>query len=191
LTPRVGILGSNGVQWVRPASLTDVYAELAKWGPGEAKLTVAGTSIGIYKTETPKVFPFRRSSLLLMRPWSPFFAFCFLVSFDDGVQVIIDIQSLPELNITLVGSGGVAFGASTTVSSYIAQLRSIAVARTTAGNADSVITFEALAANATKVANLHVRNVASIAGNLVLAKTKGFISDLATVHTPITIAITR
>jgi len=47
------------------------------------------------------------------------------------------------------------------------------------GHRGASITFGPLADHIRKIANTHVRNQASIAGNLVMARTMGFLSDLA------------
>ena len=48
-----------------------------------------------------------------------------------------------------------------------------------------VASFAAMARHVWRIATVHVRNIGSVAGNLVLAKTRGFLSDLATVCLPL------
>jgi xanthine dehydrogenase small subunit len=93
-------------------------------------------------------------------------------------KVLVDVGNLPELlQITTIDNVGVSFGASVSLSNLEETLDQ--QAKTLA--AELVASFSNLAKHVRRIANVHVRNAGSIAGNLTLAKTKGFLSDLATI----------
>jgi CO/xanthine dehydrogenase FAD-binding subunit len=88
----------------------------------------------------------------------------------------VDISTIAELHESSVTSTGVTVGAATTITELEQILRN-----TSSENAEAATSFEPLADHLLKIAGWHVRNMASIAGNLVMAKKHGFLSDLATV----------
>ena len=90
---------------------------------------------------------------------------------DDTTQVFVDISAVPELAGVAMSADGLTCGATTTISALIAALMA---------NAEKSTSYTVLVDHMKKVANWQVRNVGSWAGNLVMAKTKHFSSDIAT-----------
>ena len=90
---------------------------------------------------------------------------------DDTTQVFVDISAVPELAGVEMTEAGLVCGSTTTISTLIAALLA---------NAEKSTSYTVLVDHMKKVANWQVRNVGSWAGNLVMAKTKNFSSDIAT-----------
>eukprot|EP01043_Picozoa_sp_COSAG02_P019167 COSAG02_NODE_916_length_15971_cov_12.781061_1_plen_324_part_00 len=88
-----------------------------------------------------------------------------------SAEVFIDISAVKELAGVVMEEGGLTCGSTTTLSQLLAALQA---------NAQKSQSFSSLAKHIKKVANWQVRNVGSWAGNLVMAKTEGFASDIAT-----------
>lgn len=99
---------------------------------------------------------------------------------EDRPRVYLDIQHIPELLGHSVGDHGITVGAATTLEAFIDILRSTT---TTAAAPPStkLAMIPALIRHVRKIAGTHVRGVGSVGGNLMLAKGKGFLSDLATI----------
>jgi len=140
-------------QWFKVLELTDVYA-LKKNVPGEMKLVVGNTSVGIYKKNV------------------------------DDPTVFVDISTIKELNHIGIASGGtgVQIGGAVTLSRLMEFLDDTISKRGDRGTGGLI----ALRLHLQRVANVQVRNVASLAGNLMLTKIherRGtpFPSDLFTV----------
>eukprot|EP00939_MAST-03C_sp_MAST-3C-sp1_P001680 g1680.t1 len=90
-----------------------------------------------------------------------------------AVDVKIDVKNVPELaREPKIESGGkeLVLGAATSLTDLMDVLEA---------NRDVSETFGPLAEHIRKVANAHVRNQASVGGNLVMARTMGFLSDIA------------
>ena len=94
-------------------------------------------------------------------PWGP----------DDSTEVFVDISAVAELAGVEMGEAGLVAGSTTTISQLMAAL---------SANAAASASYPVLVDHMKKVANWQVRNVGSWAGNLVMAKTKHFSSDIAT-----------
>ena len=88
-----------------------------------------------------------------------------------SAEVFIDISAVKDLAGVTMEEGGLTCGSTTTLSQLLAALEA---------NAERSQSFASLAKHIKKVANWQVRNVGSWAGNLVMAKTEGFASDIAT-----------
>eukprot|EP01088_Endostelium_zonatum_P015383 TRINITY_DN3754_c0_g1_i3.p1 TRINITY_DN3754_c0_g1~~TRINITY_DN3754_c0_g1_i3.p1 ORF type:complete len:1005 (-),score=284.90 TRINITY_DN3754_c0_g1_i3:114-3128(-) len=96
------------------------------------------------------------------------------------VKNYIDISNLEELKQHSTDpEKGITVGAGVTITAFIAYLR--ATEAKNGNNVSKVKHLNALANHAYRVAGTHVRNIASIGGNLIIAKQKGFVSDLATI----------
>lgn len=93
-----------------------------------------------------------------------------------AANVFVDVHRIAELNKIESSDAGVTFGAAVTITKFMAELANAAKS----GDA-KVNTFAGLVAHSERIANVHVRNVGTIAGNLVMAKSLGFVSDLATI----------
>lgn len=97
---------------------------------------------------------------------------------NTGESVLVDISAVAELQTRSVGPEGVTVGAAVSIDSFIALVKE---ARTAEKNEARVNNLTALLHHANKVANVHVRHAGSVAGNLAMAKSLGFLSDLATI----------
>ena len=96
----------------------------------------------------------------------------------EQAQVLVDLGSVADLlRIEVEAEVGVRVGASVS----IARLEETLLEHAASGAAERVRSFSALAKHVRRVANVHVRNAGSVAGNLMLAKSRGFLSDLATI----------
>eukprot|EP01088_Endostelium_zonatum_P015867 TRINITY_DN4059_c0_g1_i2.p1 TRINITY_DN4059_c0_g1~~TRINITY_DN4059_c0_g1_i2.p1 ORF type:complete len:1245 (-),score=352.66 TRINITY_DN4059_c0_g1_i2:104-3838(-) len=93
------------------------------------------------------------------------------------VRHFIDISNLSELHQIGTNENGITIGGATTVTNFIKLLRSQAASQP----ADKTRSFIPLADHAYRVASVHVRNVGTVAGNIILAKNYGFTSDLAVI----------
>ena len=149
----------NGLSWVRPSSLDNVFELLEHPGSyflvlftlrlkgiAGSRLVVANTALGIYK--------------------------------EDPSKLLIDVQDIPELNESSVSHNSIKAGGNVTVTALIKLLQ---VAKASNDRENNKAYLSALITHLERIANKHVRNVGSIAGNLALAKSRGFLSDLATV----------
>ena len=87
------------------------------------------------------------------------------------IEVFIDISAVKELAGVQMTAECLEVGATKTLSQLIAALEN---------NATDSPSYEVLARQMKRVANWQVRNVGSWAGNLVMARTKGFASDIVT-----------
>ena len=90
---------------------------------------------------------------------------------DCPTDVFCDISAVAELCGVAMTGAGLQAGAAVTLSQLLAALEA---------NAGASASYGALATHIKKVANWQVRNVGSWAGNLVMARTRGFASDVAT-----------
>jgi len=137
--------------WVRPCSLQEALQYASTLPANQTKFVHANTSVGYYREE------------------------------NETVRNYIDISNLAELVQTSIDQEkGLTIGAGNTITSFISALRATQ-ASNGAGNPNKVKHLTALANHAYRVAGTHVRNIASIGGNLMISKKKGFVSDLATI----------
>eukprot|EP01045_Picozoa_sp_COSAG04_P005130 COSAG04_NODE_233_length_19175_cov_5.793196_3_plen_481_part_00 len=90
---------------------------------------------------------------------------------DDTSQVFVDISAVPELAGISMTEGGLVAGATTTLTQLMGALTA---------NAAASASYPTLVEHIKKIANTQVRNVGTWAGNLVMAKTTNFSSDMAT-----------
>jgi xanthine dehydrogenase small subunit len=90
----------------------------------------------------------------------------------DETDIFVDISAVKELSGVAMTESGLVVGSTTTLSQLLAALLA---------NSAVSASYGKLATHIKKVANWQVRNVGSWAGNLVMAKTKGFSSDIATI----------
>ncbi|CAI5993037.1 unnamed protein product [Closterium sp. NIES-65] len=168
------------VAWVASRSLDELRSVLlggkGKGGAGdggekEVRLVVGNTAVGVY----PELGRY------------------------DGVARVtrVDLKHLPELQRVAWEEGpgdeeneggeggarvvGVRFGAAVSLADVIAVLDTVAGKGTGASTSAAAEVFSSVAAHLRKVAGPHVRNAASIGGNLVLAASqRAFPSDVAT-----------
>ncbi|KAL3680391.1 hypothetical protein R1sor_023347 [Riccia sorocarpa] len=90
-------------------------------------------------------------------------------------KVLIDISRIPELSKISVTADKIIIGGAATITDLIVVLKS---------NLDRSPTFKPLLKHLQKVAHPQVRNIGSVAGNLVLCNNHGdFPSDIATIFT--------
>ena len=92
-------------------------------------------------------------------------------------KVFVDLQYIPELLQITNSDDGITFGASVTLTHLSNTLERVFNEL----NNEKVRSFPALVSHIYRIANVHVRNAGSIAGNLSITKTFGFLSDLATI----------
>mmetsp|Transcript_13385 Transcript_13385/g.21885 ORF Transcript_13385/g.21885 Transcript_13385/m.21885 type:complete len:1335 (-) Transcript_13385:313-4317(-) len=151
----------NGITWVKPASSMDALAKAMAAYP-DARLTVGKTSYGIYKPAFVSDSS-EEKGLKRTHHWH-------LES--KEYKTFIDISDIPEINGVKVVGDGIVVGAASKISHVMNALTA---------NKSASVSFAPLVAHMKKVANVHVRDSGSIAGNIMLAKTKGFLSDLATI----------
>jgi len=90
--------------------------------------------------------------------------------------LLVDISSLEELKGIEVTDTGLSVGAGVSISSFINALEQAQKNE----DKEKVQTFAALTSLVKRVANVHVRNRGTVAGNIAMAKTRGFLSDLVT-----------
>jgi len=93
------------------------------------------------------------------------------------VRHFIDISNLSELHQIGSNENGITIGGATTVTNFIKLLKDQAKSQP----GDKTRSFIPLAEHAYRVASVHVRNVGTVAGNIILAKNYGFTSDLAVI----------
>jgi len=91
-------------------------------------------------------------------------------------RVLIDVSNIPSTRAVFTTEDYLVVGAATPISTFAGLLLAEGVSR---GGAVRQ-TLTALHDIVMWIANVHVRDVASIGGNLMMAKTLGFASDLAT-----------
>ncbi|KAL2612676.1 hypothetical protein R1flu_024368 [Riccia fluitans] len=90
-------------------------------------------------------------------------------------KLLIDISRIPELSKISVTGDKIIIGGAATITDLMLVLKS---------NLDRSPTFQPLLKHLQKVAHPHVRNIGSVAGNLVLCNNHGdFPSDIATILT--------
>ncbi|KAM7258066.1 hypothetical protein ACFE04_013807 [Oxalis oulophora] len=87
----------------------------------------------------------------------------------------IDLRRITQLSIIKRGENGIEIGATVTISKAIEALKQ------NQGKNSSEMVFEKVADHLEKVASVFVRNMATVAGNLILAQKYSFPSDIATV----------
>jgi len=96
---------------------------------------------------------------------------------DDSDRVLIDVKMIPELQRIVHTDAGLSIGAAASINRLYNAVRNTANER----KANEVTSFEALARHILMIASHHVRSMGSVGGNLCMAKTRGFLSDLATI----------
>lgn len=97
---------------------------------------------------------------------------------NDPTSSLVDLSCIPELSSIEQTEAGLCVGAAASLSDLVAALNTAAHQ---AQDKTKVTSFAPLAAHVLRIANTHVRNTGSVAGNLAMAQTKGFLSDLATI----------
>ncbi|XP_021892559.1 abscisic-aldehyde oxidase-like isoform X3 [Carica papaya] len=90
----------------------------------------------------------------------------------------IDIRYVPELSMIRIDQTGIEIGAAVTITKVIEALEEEDNVRYSPQGA---MVFKKLAKHMEKIASGSVRNSASIGGNIVMAQTKEFPSDIATI----------
>jgi indole-3-acetaldehyde oxidase len=88
---------------------------------------------------------------------------------DFNQKEIINVSRVPELSSVEENGAGVVFGAGVTISTFIDTLGA------------SEKDYDVLVKHASKIAGTHVRNAGTIGGNVMMAATMAFPSDLATI----------
>lgn len=119
----------------------------------DAKLIGANTSVGIYSA---KEHP----------DWL-------------SATTLIDISKVPELLSVTSTDAGLRVGGAVALTGVIAALT--AAIENGEKKECCVQSFQPLIDHVKRIASVHVRNVGTIAGNLMMAKLKGFESDMATI----------
>ncbi|KAH9659305.1 Indole-3-acetaldehyde oxidase [Citrus sinensis] len=89
----------------------------------------------------------------------------------------IDIRYIPELSVIRRGQTRIEIGATVTISKAIEVLKE----ETKEFHPEAVMVFKKIAGHMEKIASRFIRNSASVGGNLVMAQSKHFPSDVATV----------
>jgi len=172
-TSRMNPMTANGVTWIETKSLGDAIAEVNEClKRGETyRLVVGSTSTGVIK-----YYPSVRDKEHNI-DW-------------DNPTTFINIARLPELNKVAAlssgagriefGAGQIEFGAAVTLSTIIEVLKASAA---TLGPAEAGrVALESAVRHLMLVAHYQVRDVASWAGNLILAKSHPYFpSDVALV----------
>lgn len=97
---------------------------------------------------------------------------------DAAASVLVDIGSINEMRQIKLTAAGLEVGAVASLANLEDALRSHAEALKATDEGSS---FVPLADHVRRIANVHVRSVGSVGGNLVLASTRGFLSDLSTI----------
>jgi xanthine dehydrogenase small subunit len=92
-------------------------------------------------------------------------------------SVYINLKRVDELAAIDTTATGVSFGAAVSLNTIQSTLRGLVKSE----KAEKVLSFGPLADHIQRIAGIHVRNAASVAGNLMMAKKKGFESDMATI----------
>ncbi|XP_050236886.1 abscisic-aldehyde oxidase-like isoform X2 [Mercurialis annua] len=90
----------------------------------------------------------------------------------------IDLRNIPELSIIKREKSGIEIGAAVTISKAIDALKE---ERKGEFPSDCKMVYKKIAVHMEKIAAEFVRNTASIGGNLVMAQSKHFPSDIATI----------
>ncbi|CAM2068987.1 Molybdopterin-dependent oxidoreductase [Sulfidibacter corallicola] len=148
-------IAADGMQYFRPIDLDSVYEIKRKnaGSPAKLKLMVGNTSIGIF---------YRRPNYR-----------------EKGLnqEIQIDLSAVPELGRTQVGAEEIVIGGAVTLSRVIALLKEVIATKP----AERTRGLAAFLEHLQVVANLQVRNEASIAGNLFIAINFGFLSDVIVV----------
>jgi len=103
---------------------------------------------------------------------------------DHLLDVLVDLNQIPDLKTITVGTEGVAFGATVTWHRFILTLRDLADA------SPEKAALPVLLEHATKVAGHSVRGLGTLGGNLAMTKWRGFASDLATILTGVDARVT-
>jgi len=155
----------GGIKWIKPEdSLSSVLEMISS---NSSSNPVGGrTSLGIYKP-----LPATHSSEIKgQKDKSPH-----LYKDDAKLRVHIDLSDVGVLSrieeASVEGIKGIEIGGSAKIAAVMEALKS---------SKSKSSSFEHLLVHMKKVANVHVRDSGSFAGNIILAKTKGFLSDLAT-----------
>ena len=146
--------GGNGRVWHKPMTI-DTAQKLVLASGDAGKVVVGNTSVGIYKVNGPHP------------SWDP--------------TIFIDVSEIPDLLLSTTTEQGVLVGGANTLRHLQDVLQQEVDAAEGEAGGKKVATFKVLIKHILKIANHHVRNVGSIAGNLMMAKTKSFASDLATI----------
>jgi len=103
---------------------------------------------------------------------------------DHLLEVLLDLNQIPELNTITVGSEGITFGATVTWHRFILTLRELA------DSTPEKAALPVLLEHATKVAGHSVRGLGTLGGNLAMTKQRGFASDLATILMGVNASVT-
>ena len=98
---------------------------------------------------------------------------------NSAPKIVVDISRVPELNGAAANDGGVWIGAATTIAVFGETLE--AMVADPKRPQHETAAFQKMVAHSRRIAGWHVRNAGSIGGNLMLAKTRAFESDLATI----------
>merc|ERR1719284_1889236 len=98
---------------------------------------------------------------------------------DHLLDVLVDLNQIPDLKTITVSTEGVAFGATVTWHRFILTLRDLA------DSTPEKAALPVLLEHATKVAGHSVRGLGTLGGNLAMTKWRGFASDLATILTEV------
>ena len=164
----------SGRTWHRPASLDAALALLQAasaggGGGGGARFVVGATSAGIYKEHAHP-------------DWHPP-TFIDLSGAGCAAELSVLGEETESESAEHGGSAALVAGGSVTLAQLQLALLAAAAARYGGGAAAALPAddvYVVIAAHIGRIANHHVRNAGSIAGNLVMARVKGFESDLAT-----------
>jgi len=157
-----------------------VLKELAQVGPGAPEMIFNGLSGGYYfrPVSVASAMDAAKNATATGASWA------FICSNTSaGVykrhlpesQVLIDVAGIAELGQIKQSETELIVGASISISSLIEALKASGQKMGT----EAAAVFLSLAAGAAKIAGTHVRNAASVGGNICMSKYLGFGSDLA------------
>ncbi len=145
-------ISKGGYNYFRPVTLKDVYKLKLKYGSNSEnfKLLDGNSSIGIYKTRAV----YEENAL--------------------DPKYLVDVSSIKELHKIQVSKAGLVIGANVTISKLLELLDDVIGARVSPKERG----LEALRNHIRVVANVQVRNVGSLAGNIYMSVNLGFTSDM-------------
>ncbi|KAJ7562480.1 hypothetical protein O6H91_03G070700 [Diphasiastrum complanatum] len=142
--------------WIAPQTLTEAFSALEAYQEQcTVKLVVGNTSTGLFKAADSKVY--------------------------------IDLSHIPELLILEENEEGIEVGAAVSISKLIDSLKFLQHKTLDGGfegielHEGRISLYRALASHLNKLGTPHVRNKASVGGNLIMAQRWSFDSDLTTI----------
>ncbi len=152
MQPQPLLISNAGYTYERPVSLEDLYQSKISNGPigPNFRLLCGNTSIGIYETQAIYDEP-------ALNP-----------------NYLVDISAISELQRIESSSAGLTLGGAITLTRMLDVLTDTIASL----DKDQAVGLEALREHLLVVANLQVRNEATLAGNVFIGTNLGFLSDV-------------